>query len=116
EIEKPFKEHPPQLVDPKVLAAATAALDEVEKRMKDGDTRGAIRLMGKVPAAARANEQFASRASDVQKKLEQAGDAMLADVKPLIEKKDYVNASARLRELADGLTGLPVAAKARKEL
>src|SRR5437763_877269 len=55
ELEKAFQEHPPQLVDPKVVADADATLDKVDEAMQRQDTRGAVRLLGKVPAAAKAD-------------------------------------------------------------
>ena len=43
ELEKAFKEHPPQLVDPVILADANAALEKANIAMKAGNTRGASR-------------------------------------------------------------------------
>lgn len=115
-IERAFKEHPPQLVDPKVLASANAMLDEVSQKTQAGDTRGAIKLLGKVPAAARADEAFAAKAADAQKKLEESANGMLDGVQKQIDAGQYTEAVAKLRELSDALTGLPVAGKARKML
>ena len=116
QIEQAFKEHPPILVDPKVLADAQSALAEVEKKLDAGDARGAIKLMGKVPATAMANEQFAAKAADVQKRLEQAGGTMLSEVKDQLAQGKYVQALPRLRELVVALAGLPAGNEAKKLL
>jgi len=115
-IEKAFKEHPPQLVDPKLLEEANGVLDQIDSKLKAGDAAAAIKLLGKVPAAARKDADFNTRDADVQKKLESAGDAMLAQVDPLIQKGDYVAAIAKLNDLSAALTGTPVGVKARQKL
>ena len=115
-VERAFKEHPPTLVDPKTLADAQSALAEVEKKLDAGDARGAIKLMGKVPAAAMVNEDFAAKAADVQKKLQQAGGAMLSEVKDQLALGKYVQAVPRLRELVVALAGLPAGNDAKKLL
>jgi len=116
QLEKAFKEHPPQLVDPKVLADAKAAVDRADSALKAGDTKLALQAMSKVPADARADKEFAARADEVRKTLEQAAESTLQDVEPLIQKSQYVEATARLRELSTGLDGTPTAAKAKKRL
>ena len=116
QIVKALKEHPPQLVDPRTLAQARQLLDEGEQKLQAGDTRGALKLLSRVPIAARLDPDFATRAGDVQKKLETAGDSMLADAQKMIDEKQYVQAVPKLKELADALSGLPSGAKARKML
>ena len=113
-VERAFKEHPPQLVDPAVLAQAGQQLDEVEKTIASGDTRGALKQLGKVPAGAMADEKLAGRVSDVQKKLGAAADAALADVQTQINQGHFGEAGAQLKGLSNALAGLPEAAKAKK--
>ena len=115
-IAKAFKEHPPQLVDPNVLREARSSLSEVEKKIEAGDTKAAIKLLGRIPASARADADFAARATDVQGKLEETAKGMLAEAKTQIDGGQYVEAVGRLKELADALTGLPESAKARAML
>ncbi|HZL37138.1 MAG TPA: redoxin family protein [Tepidisphaeraceae bacterium] len=115
-IDDAFKNHPPFLVDPKVMADATKVLDQVEEKLAAKDAKGALKLMAKVPAAAKADADFAARATDVQKKLADAADAMLGDVDGLVTSGDYLQAVSRLQDLSQGMPGLPVSAKARKKL
>jgi len=115
-IEKAFKEHPPQLVPPKVLEQARKNLADVEAKMEAGDTRGAIRLLGRIPPAAKQDGDFAAKAEQVQKKLEDAANAMLDDVQKQVNEGKYVEAVGRLKELSGALEGLPVAAKAKQLL
>jgi thiol-disulfide isomerase/thioredoxin len=115
-LEKAFKQHPPQLVDSKTLADATAALDKAEAAMKDGHYLDAFAAMAKVPSAAKADEKTAKRIADVQSGLESAGQKMLADVDPVIASGNYVEAAAKLRELTDSLAGTRLAAKAGQKL
>jgi len=115
-IEKAFREHPPQLVDPRLLSQATQQLDQVEEKIQAGDSKEAIRLLGKVPLAATLDEAFATRVTAVQKKLEDAADSMLSEVKTQIDGKEYTQAVPKLKQLADALAGLPASAKAKKML
>lgn len=111
-IEKAFKEDPPQLVDPKVLSEANGTLDEIEQKISAGATHDAIKLLSKVPAGAKVDGKFAERAAAVQKKLEAAANSLLAEVQTQIDQEKYTQAVARLKELADALSGLPEASKA----
>jgi thiol-disulfide isomerase/thioredoxin len=116
ELEKAFKEHPPVLVDPKVLADAKARLAAAKSSLKSGDTKAALMSMARVPPEARADKAFAADADAVRKELEVAGGKMLAEVDPLIEARQYASAISRLKELSVGLAGLPAAAQAQKKL
>ncbi|HSU66550.1 MAG TPA: redoxin family protein [Tepidisphaeraceae bacterium] len=115
-IEKAFKETPPQLVDPQVLSQATSDLDEIEKKIASGDAKGAIKLLSKIPASAKADGKVAGRADAAQKKVEEAANSMLAAVQTQIDQEKYPEAVARLKELSDALSGLPESAKARSML
>src|SRR3954447_3644643 len=55
-----FKDHPPVLVDPKVLADAKAAVEKAQAALKDGNAKAALAAMAKVPAAAKADKEFAT--------------------------------------------------------
>lgn len=115
-LEQAFKEHPPQLVDPKVLQAAGELLGEAEQKATAGDAAGALKALGKVPEAAQKDEDFAARYVEVRKTLESAAETMLAEVEPLVEQKQYPQAVARLKDLATALNGMPAGAAAKKRL
>jgi thiol-disulfide isomerase/thioredoxin/tetratricopeptide (TPR) repeat protein len=112
-IERAFKETPPQLVDPKVVAEANNSLMRVESSIKSGDTKSAIKQMAKVPPIARLDPAFAKHQEQVQKKLQSAADALLSEVQGQIGLGQYIDSVARLRELSDALAGLPQAARAK---
>ncbi len=99
-LEKAFKEHPPVLVDPKVLADAKARLAAARSALMAGDARTALASMAKLPPEARADKGFAADSDAVRKDLEAAGNKMLTEVDPLIEAKQYTAAVAKLKELA----------------
>ena len=116
EIEKAFKEHPPQLVDEKTRAKAKAQLDEVENKSKAGETAAALKLLAKVPEGARADQETAERMDTLARAVEADAEKMLAEVNPLVEKGDFTAAVARLKDVSRALAGTPVAAKARRQL
>src|SRR5437762_4588870 len=66
-LAKTLKEHPPQLLDPKALADATATLDKVESAIKTGDFSSAIRTFARVSPDAKAESTLAPRVESVQK-------------------------------------------------
>ncbi len=111
-----FKNHPPQLVDPAVLAAANASCDKVDAAIKSGDAKTAIRLLAGIPNAALADGMFAKRSEEIGKQLGEYADKALAEVDPLIEQKQYAQAVTKLKEIAGSLGSLPSAAKARTKL
>jgi thiol-disulfide isomerase/thioredoxin len=111
-IDKAFTDTPPVLVDPKMLAEAKETLASVEQKIASGDTKSAMKLLGKIPAGAKADAAFAARAAGAQKKLETSADSMLAQVQTQIDQGNYVDAVARLKELSNALAGLPQASKA----
>lgn len=115
-IDDAFRNHPPFLVDPAIIADASKILDEVEQKIGSKDARGAMKLLAKVPAAAKVDDKFAARSKDVQKQLEEAAEGLLTDATALATAASYPEAIRHLRELADGLTGLSVAVKAKKQL
>lgn len=115
-IEKAFRDDPPGMVDPAILAAAGKQMDEVDQKIKEGDTQAALRLLSDVPPAAMGNSKFAERAKNTAKQLEAAAKTMLDDVQKQIDAKQYVQAVAHLRDLSAALKGLPEAADAKKML
>jgi thiol-disulfide isomerase/thioredoxin len=115
-IKKAFQEHPPVLVDPKVVAEANATLDKVAGLIHDKDFTAAMKMLGKVPPSAAKDKKFAGRLADVQKDLGAFADSMLAEVDPLIQSKQYPAAIRKLRDLAGTLAGTPAGAKAREKL
>ena len=115
-IDAAMKDTPPQLVDPQILAKANADLDETEKLLRSKDREGAIRRFTQVPEEATKDQKFADRAAGVRGKVNDAADALLADVDALIDKKQFPQAAARLSALLSTMAGLPTASLARQRL
>ncbi|CAN5599502.1 hypothetical protein BH10PLA1_BH10PLA1_20730 [soil metagenome] len=113
QLAKAFKEHPPVLVDPAVLAAATKQLDAVEASLKAGDTIAAMKAMSDVPADAKKDGAFAVRLGTASTAIEAAGDKLIDDVEPMVNDKNYTAAAARLVELMKALPNTPIATKAQ---
>jgi thiol-disulfide isomerase/thioredoxin len=111
-----FKNHPPQLVDPKILAEAMATADKIDAAIKDGSQASAIKLLASVPTAARADGKFAERMTEIEKQLEAYATKSLDEVDPLIENKQYVEAASKLSDLTRALSALPEGATAKKKL
>jgi tetratricopeptide (TPR) repeat protein len=116
QIESALKEHPPQLVDPAVLARAKEDLDAVEKLLTDKDREGAIRRFTAAPEEAGKDPDFAARAATVRTKINDAADQLLAEVDPLLSSGKYQEAAARVRQLLSVMAGLPTASLARQRL
>lgn len=115
-IEKAFKEHPPQLVDPRTLAKAKELLVDIEARSEAGETAAAMKLLAKVPAEAKADGDTAARIDAARKSVEAEADKMIGEVDPLIAEGKYVPAINRLKDLSKALAGTPAGATARKKL
>jgi thiol-disulfide isomerase/thioredoxin len=115
-IKKALKEHPPVMVDPKVVAEANATLDKVQSAIQANDFTAALKTLGKVPATASKDKAFAERLTGVQQSLGAFGDKMLAEADPLIDAKQYPAAVKKLRELSTTLAGTPAGVKAREKL
>jgi thiol-disulfide isomerase/thioredoxin len=116
QIDKAFKEHPPQLVDEKTLAKAKELLGEIEAKSKAGDTAAAMKLLAKLPEEAKADGESAARMDAARKSLEADAEKLLAEVDPLVAKGDYVKAINRLKDLSKALAGTPAGAQARKKM
>jgi thiol-disulfide isomerase/thioredoxin len=115
-LEDAFKNHPPQLVDPKAMSDATLALDRAESALKNEKYSDAFAALAKVPAAAKKDPKIADRVADVQKSLESAADQMLSDADALVSSKSYAEAATKLRGIADSLEGSPAGTKAKQKL
>jgi thiol-disulfide isomerase/thioredoxin len=116
ELEKAFKEHPPQLVDPVILADANAALEKANIAMKAGNTRAALQGLSKIPADASKDKEFASKLEAARSALEAEAAKMLETVDPLIKQGDYVQAVSKLKELSSALEGSATGKKANARL
>ena len=112
-----FKNHPPQLVDPKVLAEATAIADKIDAALKEaGGEAGAIKLLATFPLAAKADAKLAERMAAIETALNAYADKSLGEIDPLVANKQYVEAATRLSDLTRALGGLPAGAAAKKRL
>jgi thiol-disulfide isomerase/thioredoxin len=111
-----FKNHPPQLVDPKVLADATATADKIEAALKNGGEASALKQLATIPAAAKADKDFAARIATIEKQVSEYATKSLSEIDPLIEKKQYVEAASKLSDLTKALGALPAGAEAKKKL
>lgn len=115
-LAKAFKEHPPVLVDPKLLASGKSAVETARQALKSGDTKSALAAIAKVPSAAKEDKAFAAQYDATRKEIESAADKLLADVQPLIAAGAYGEALAKLRELSGILGDSPAGTKAKKQL
>jgi tetratricopeptide (TPR) repeat protein len=115
-IEEAFGKTPPVLVDPAVARAAATVLDGVEEAIATGDNAAAIRQFAALPAEARKDGSVEARARSAEEKLAAAAQAMLAEVEPLVEQKQYVAATTKLRELSAVLAKTDAATRARQRL
>jgi thiol-disulfide isomerase/thioredoxin/TolA-binding protein len=115
-LEDAFKNHPPQLVDPAVLQSAESVLSEVNEKLAARDPKGAIALLAKIPPAAMADPNFAENAAAAQSNVQDVAEKMLAEVPPMIDGKQYVQAISRLKQLVGGLSGTSAGDKAMKML
>jgi thiol-disulfide isomerase/thioredoxin len=111
-----FAKHPPQLVDPKVLAAANASLDKIESALKEGSVPEAVKLLGGLPAEAKADPKYAQRLGAVEKQFDDYASKVIAEIDPLIQDKKYVEAGMRLSDLSKGLGNGPAGVNVRKKL
>ena len=111
-----FKKHPPQLVDPRILADATAIADKIEAALKEGAQASALKQLATIPAAAKEDKDLAARIAGIEKQIEDYAAKSLADIDPLIENKQYVEAAGKLSELIRNLGALPAGATAKKRL
>ena len=110
-----FKNHPPILVDAKMLKGAKETLAQVTQKLEAGDAKAAMKLMAKVPADAAKDADFAAAAGEARERLEEVAAGLLAAAEAAAAAGNFVEAADRLRELSLSLAGLPAAADAKKK-
>src|SRR6185312_9001190 len=115
-IEKAFKDTPPVLVDPEVAGKANDTLDQVDASIKSGDNASAIKLFAALPADARKDAKIDARAKEDEEKLKTAAEAMLAEVDPLVQQKQYAAAIAKLKDLSAALGNSPAGTTAKQRM
>lgn len=122
-IRKAFKEHPPTLVDPKVIAEAIATLDRVDSAIASKDFTGASKLLGSVPAAAVKDKKVAARMAAAQKSLDAADPTRAQKAKILLETADSDRNAGKIdeakkiyQELIEQYPGSTQAASAKRAL
>jgi len=115
-IEKTFKATPPRLIDPSVVTAAGKTLEQIEGKIAEKDAKAAMKLLSRLDAVVRTDPDVAERLKKVEASLQEIGEKLLAEVDPLLVKKEYKEAILHLREISQNLSGLPIAASAKKKL
>ena len=115
-LAKAFKATPPTLVDPAVAEQANAVLGQVEQSIAAGDGAGAIKQFATLPPDARKSGEIDARAKKAEEQLKTAADAMLAEVDPLIQQKQYAEAFTKLKTLSSALGQTDAAQQAKKKL
>jgi thiol-disulfide isomerase/thioredoxin len=122
-IQKAFKEHPPTLVDPKVVAEVTATLDHVDGAIASKDFTRASKLLGNVPSAAAKDKKIAARIAAAQKSLDAADPTRAEKAKALLETADsdkkagkIEQAKQKYHELIEHYPGTTQATSAKKAL
>jgi thiol-disulfide isomerase/thioredoxin/outer membrane protein assembly factor BamD (BamD/ComL family) len=111
-----FKEHPPQLVDPKILEQAKTALEQANTQLADQQPAKAMKSLAGIPPEAKADADFAAKLAETTTKLLEYGNAQLTSIDPLIDSQQYTAAIQKLRDLSAVFTGTPVSVSAKKKL
>jgi thiol-disulfide isomerase/thioredoxin len=111
-----FIKSPPRLVDEKVLAQATEALDKTESALGANSAGEAMKLLASVPPDASKDAATSTRIKDLQQKLTASAEQMLARVEPMIAEQKYAAAAVELKTIASSLSEHPIAAKAKQKL
>jgi hypothetical protein len=116
QIDTALLQHPPVLVDPAIVAKATADLDAAEQALADHDRGGAVQHFMHAAEGAKKDRQYFKRYAALKPRVEQAADELLAEADPLIDNKDYGKAANYLHGLAELFKGLPEETDARQKL
>jgi peroxiredoxin/TolA-binding protein len=116
QLERAFKTTPPVVVDAKQVELALASLDKMEAAIKDNKQEDAMRLLGSIPVAAKADGRVAARLSAVEKQLTEYGDRAVTEADSLIKDKKFAEAGTKLSAVARGLPNTPAATNAKKAL
>jgi thiol-disulfide isomerase/thioredoxin len=114
-LQKAFKEHPPQLLNPTQMAEVSSALDKVDQLIKSGDYSTAIKSFAKLPAEARQESTLKERVEGVEKQFQDYASKALNDAENHVDQKEFAQAISKLRDVSR-LSGLPAAAEASKRL
>ena len=114
-LAKAFKDHPPQLVDAKTLAAAAAALTSAEGSV-DADPAKAMKALASFPAAAKSDADTNARLTALTEKLTAFGQQQVDAAQAQIDAKQFADASRTLRTVSQALAGLPIGATAKTKL
>jgi peroxiredoxin/TolA-binding protein len=116
QVERAFKATPPVVVDAKLVEEATAALDKMESALKENKQEEAIRLLGNVPAGAKADGRVSARLTAVEKQLTEYADRAVTEADALIKDKKFAEAGTKLSAVARGFPNTKAATNARKKL
>jgi thiol-disulfide isomerase/thioredoxin/TolA-binding protein len=111
-----FRDHPPVLVDPKVMEQAKTTLDQIDSDLAGNQTARAAKLLVSFPEAAKVDPDIAARLTATTTKVQDAASLEVAGVDPMIESQQYTAAIRKLRELATTYATLPAGAAARAKL
>jgi thiol-disulfide isomerase/thioredoxin len=114
-LSKTLKDHPPQLLDARALAEATATLDKTDSFIKASDYSAAIKSFAKLSPEAKEESTIRPRAEAIEGQIQEYASKAMNDAESLIDQKEFAQAIVKLRDLSR-LSGLPVAAAAGKRL
>ena len=98
-LDSQLKDHPPMLVDPATMNAASTALDKMNAAIGDNNLVEAWKQRSRIADSVLSNDDFAARTKDADAKFKDAGDAEIKSIDDLIASKQYPEAQARLSVL-----------------
>jgi len=120
DVDKPladaFKQHSPQALDPKLVAQAADALQQIDNAIAANNPEQAIALLAEFPAAALADDKIAARVHDQQQTLQDGAASIIAGVDALANAKQYKDAVTKLNLVIKGLAGTSAADQAKSRL
>lgn len=120
DVDKPlaqvFLHSPTQLLNPKVLAEATADLNQIDKAVAANKPAEAIAILLRIPPGAMADDKIAGRVREVQQNLQDGATAIIGQVDALAQAGKYSEAVASLNAVIKALTGTPAADQAQHRL
>ena len=111
-----FKDHPPQLVDSKSLAAAKSLLDQFDSALSSDQALKAVKSLASIPDSARLDPDTATRMKSAADKLQRCGAAELETADAMISAGRYTEAANKLRELSQTFVTGPTADGAKAKL
>jgi peroxiredoxin len=115
-LDEALVNHPPTVIDPDELAKANALVDAADQSFKDNHDAAALKTLGQVPADATKNKAFAQRISDMQPRIQQAINAVLAPADDLISQHKNLEAVTSLKGLLISFKGTPAEAEINHRL